>query len=168
MPQKFLPLHSDTDMVRKKVKKTTAHKNGIHFHLEKNAAQMMRDAVASMPAQSDKDRVAKDKKPPPHKQRPRPSSYQIDLHGLTLRESQQRIDALLRRVVVGKNNVRVKIITGKGRHQQRGEHLLARDVHSWLRHKYRAQIVAIEQSPHDVKIGDLPLRGHFAVVLRRP
>ena len=61
----------------------------------------------------------------------------------------------------------VKIITGKGRHQQRGEHLLARDVHSWLEHKYRAWIVEIEQSPHDVLIGDLPLRGHFEVVLRR-
>ena len=151
-------------MARKKIKKITTRTSGISFNLEENAQQMMQDAVATMPAQIDKD-TDETHKPTT---RPKTGSYQIDLHGLTLLESQQQIDALLRRVVSGASNVRVKIITGKGRHQKRGEHLLARDVHSWLQHKYRAWIVAIEQSPHDVRIGDLPLRGHFEVVLRRP
>ena len=128
---------------------------------------MLQNAIDSMPphiAKDDGSVETSSKKPAP---RAKTTVHNIDLHGLTLRESQQQIDALFRRVVAKTSNVRVKIITGKGRHQQRGEHLLARDVHSWLQHKYRAWIVEIEQSPHDVRIGDLPWRGHFEVVLRR-
>ena len=154
-------------MARTKIKKITA-RNGIRFDLEADAEQMLRDALDDMPEQIDKD-DDNDKQAPPKKtsSSTKTNAHQIDLHGLTLAESQRQIDALLRRVVTRHNNVRVKIITGKGRHQQRGEHLLARDVHSWLQHKYRAWIVEIEQSPDAVRIGELPLRGHFEVVLRK-
>ncbi len=160
-----MQLHSDRKMARKKISKTTKRTGGIRFNIETNAHQMLQDAIDSMPPQIDKgdDTVV----PPRQKHTPRTAMHQIDLHGLTLRESQQQIAALLQRVASKTGNVRIKIITGKGRHQPRGENLLARDVHSWLQDKYRAWIVAIESSPHDVRIGDLPLRGHFEVVLRR-
>ena len=162
-----MQLPSGTKMARKKIKKITSHKNGIRFRIETNARQMLQDAIETMPTHVDKGEDTSEisvKKPAP---RTKTAVHQIDLHGLTLRESQQQIDALLHQVVSKTGNVRVKIITGKGRHRQQGEHLLARDVHSWLQHKYRAWIVEIESSPHDVRIGDLPLRGHFEVVLRR-
>lgn len=154
-------------MARAKIKKITT-RSGIRFDLEANAEQMLRDALDDMPEQIDKDE-SDDKQAPPKKttSSAKTTVHQIDLHGLTLAESQRQIDALLRRVVTRHGNVRVKIITGKGRHQQRGEHLLARDVHSWLQHKYRAWIVEIEQSPDVVRIGELPWRGHFEVVLRK-
>lgn len=158
---------NSTKMARKKIRKITSRTSGISFRIETNARQMLQDAIDTMPTQIDKEEEDTSetgiKKPAP---RAKTAVHQIDLHGLTLRESQQQIDTLLRRVISKTANVRVKIITGKGRHRQQGEHLLARDVHSWLQHKYRAQIVEIESSPHDVRLGDLPLRGHFEVVLR--
>ena len=162
-----MQLHSSKKMARKKIRKITTRAGGIRFNIEADAQQMLQDAIDSMPLQIDKsdDTVETSIKKPVS--RAKTAAHQIDLHGLTLRESQQQIDALLRRIVSKTSNVRVKIITGKGRHRQCGEHLLARDVHSWLQHKYQAWIVEIEQSPHDVRIGDLPLRGHFEVVLRR-
>lgn len=164
-----MQLHnSASQMARKKIKKITTRTGGIRFNLEANAQQMLQDALDAMPTHIDKDdNNGKTNIRKPAKHTTKTAMHQIDLHGLTLRESQQQIDTLLRRVVSRASNVRVKIITGKGRHRQRGEHLLARDVHSWLQHKYREWIVEIEQSPHDVRIGDLPLRGHFEVVLRR-
>ena len=154
-------------MARAKIKKITT-RSGIRFDLEANAEQMLREALDDMPEQIDKD-DDNDKQAPPKKttSSAKAAAHRIDLHGLTLAESQRQIDALLRRIVTRHNNVRIKIITGKGRHQQRGEHLLARDVHSWLQHKYRAWIVEIEQSPDAVRIGALPLRGHFEVVMRK-
>lgn len=151
----------------KKIRKITTPPGGIRFDIEENAEQLLHDAIDSMPTTIDKDEGGELhhelKKPP----RPKAGVHQIDLHGLTLGESQQRIDALLRRVVTNKQPVRVKIITGKGKHRQRGVNLLARDVHRWLTQKYHDWIVEIEQSPHDVRLGDLPLRGHFEVVLKR-
>lgn len=162
-----MQLPNSTKMARKKIRKITSQTSGIRFRIETNARQMLQDAIDTMPTHIDKEENTSEASVKKPAARTRIAVHQIDLHGLTLRESQQQIDALLRRVVSKTANVRVKIITGKGRHKQQGEHLLARDVHSWLQHKYRAQIVEIESSPHDVRIGDLPLRGHFEVVLRR-
>ena len=154
-------------MARAKIKKITTRR-GIRFEIEANADKMLREALDDMPNQIDKDDDNGKQVPPPKTtSSAKATAHQIDLHGLTLAESQRHIDTLLRRVVTHHSNVRIKIITGKGRHQQRGENLLARDVHSWLQHKYRAWIVEIEQSPDAVRIGALPWRGHFEVVMRK-
>ena len=97
-------------MARKKIKKITTRTGGIRFDLEANAQQMLQDALDTVPPHIDKDDEDDDnnaklssKKPAP---RAKTLTHQIDLHGLTLRESQQQIDALLRRVVSRAGNVR--------------------------------------------------------------
>ena len=145
-------------MAKKKIRKIRPQ---IHFEIEENAEQLMLDADVSDFA-GDKDieeSIAT-------KQSRRRDYYELDLHGLTLSESQQRIDALFNHILRTRQRTKVKIITGKGRHSQANTNLLARDVHVYVRQKYAERIISIEQSPYSVRVGDLPIRGHFEVILR--
>lgn len=145
-------------MAKKKIRKIRPQ---IHFEIEENAEQLLIDADVSEFA-GDKDieeSVAA-------RQSRRRGCYELDLHGLTLSESQQRIDALFNRILRAGQRTKVKIITGKGRHSRADTNLLARDVHVYVRQKYAERIVSIEQSPYAVRVGDLPIRGHFEVVIQ--
>lgn len=147
---------------RSKIKKLPPPK--IKFAIEDNAEQLLQQAVEKMPSSIDKS----DEKSHPSRSKPTTvKKIELDLHGHTLAESQQRIDQLFRRII-SNNRVQVRIITGKGRHSRnKDSNLLARDVHAYVVRKYRSQIMAIDQSPHSVQIGSLPIRGHFDVTLRR-
>lgn len=145
-------------MAKKKVRKIRPQ---IHFEIEEDAEQLMLEAdVLEFAGDKDLDEHLTTK------QSRRRDYYELDLHGLTLSESQQRIDSLFSRILQTKQRTRVKIITGKGRHSRAHTNLLARDVHTYVRQKYDERIVSIEQSPYAVRVGDLPLRGHFEVILQ--
>ena len=136
----------------------------IKFAIEDNAEQLLHQAVEKMPASIDKADESR-----PSRSKPTTNKkIELDLHGHTFAESQQRIDQLFRRVI-NNNSVQVRIITGKGRHSRNKDNsnLLARDVHAYVLRKYQPYITTIDQSPHRVQIGSLPIRGHFDVTLRR-
>lgn len=146
---------------RSKIKKIPPPK--IKFAIEDNAEQLLQQAVEKMPSSIDKS----DENRPSRSKPTTVKKIELDLHGHTLTESQQRIDQLFRRII-SNNRVQVRIITGKGRHSRnKDSNLLARDVHAYVIRKYQPQIVDIDQSPHSVQIGSLPIRGHFDVTLRR-
>lgn len=134
----------------------------IKFDLEENAEQLMREAMDEVPEFIDKENDLPQK---PVATKSSSSFHELDLHSFTLAESQRRIDALFQQVI-STQKVRIRIITGKGRHSRDGENLLARDVHAYVVQKYQDWIVEIEQSPHEVLLGSLPIRGHFEVVLK--
>ncbi len=96
------------------------------------------------------------------------SNSSIDLHGLTLDQAKDyvshRLDCLLDDL---SGQTTVTIITGKGKHSGPGGSVLAKEIHRFVRQRYDAQIVYIEESPADIVIGQFPLRGHFRVSLRR-
>ncbi len=103
--------------------------------------------------------------------RPRPSrggdgqaDFTLDLHRLTLTEAQNRIDGVMRQVLakMASGPVTLKVITGKGRHSL-GSAVLPRGVHTFVKSRYAAHILRIEDSPADLVVGELPLRGHFHV-----
>ena len=154
-------------MAKNKANKVRKLPKQIRFEIEKNAEQLMLEAEEMLEFadkfNEDEEEVAatKSKKRQRHKQ----NFYQIDLHGLTLAESKQRLDNFFLRILDGKQRIRVKIITGKGRHTHDSTNLLARDVHVYVAQKYAERIVEIEQSPFEVQVGGLPIRGHFEVVL---
>ena len=141
----------------------------IKFAIEDNAEQLLQQAIEKMPASIDKSDGSCVSRPKPatDKKSATDKRIELDLHGHTFAESQQRIDQLFRRII-NNNSVQVRIITGKGRHSRnKNNNLLARDVHAYVLRKYQSYIIAIDQSPHRVKIGSLPIRGHFDVTLRR-
>lgn len=92
----------------------------------------------------------------------------IDLHGLTLAEAENflrcRLDAVLRELT---GEITLTIITGKGKHSGPGGSVLASGIHRFIRIEYEEAIVYLQESPADVLLGGLPLRGHFRVTLKR-
>jgi hypothetical protein len=94
--------------------------------------------------------------------------HSLDLHRMTLVEAEAAVDRFLAPLLTGRGGeVTVTIVTGKGRHSGEGGGVLAKEIHGYVRRRYGAQIVAIEESPADLKVGGLPLRGHFKVVFAR-
>lgn len=90
----------------------------------------------------------------------------LDLHGLTAEEARDEIRQFIDRLLSqthGKFTVR--IITGKGLHSRDGA-VLPRDSHYFVKQRYSDRIVRIDDSPADVLLGGIPIRGHFDVVLK--
>ena len=99
------------------------------------------------------------------KRRSVPFVTEIDLHYLTVEEAlkvlEQRIDDLLSRY----GYVRLKIITGRGRHSTQGPKI-AGHAHGFVTRKYSSNIVKIQESPDASMINNIALRGYFDVELK--
>ncbi len=91
--------------------------------------------------------------------------HELDLHGLRLDEAQQRVRDVLDGLREMAGMHKVKIITGKGHHSQRGDSILAKEIHSFVLQTYRPVIQEIEDSPDQVRLAGIPLRGHFHVTI---
>jgi DNA-nicking Smr family endonuclease len=101
----------------------------------------------------------------------------IDLHGLTLEEAKSRVKGDIADAfsVVGKYQekylVEAKIITGKGKHSSSTSNksyeigILAKEIHGFVRSAYKNRIVQIGESPADLLVNGLPVRGHFTVII---
>ena len=91
---------------------------------------------------------------------------QIDLHGLFLDEAIYKVDSKIRELLNSKAHIiNLKVITGKGRHSGPEGGVLPKEIHSYVRKKFKKHIVRMEESPADCMINGLPFRGHFTVVL---
>lgn len=92
----------------------------------------------------------------------------IDLHGLTVREANDELRRFLDRILGqrGGGKVTVRIITGKGIHSRDGA-VLPRECHDFVKQRYADSIVRIDDSPADVLLGGIPIRGHFDVVFKK-
>lgn len=96
------------------------------------------------------------------------ADFSVDLHRLNLQEAQARIDRVLSQILskLASGNVTLKVITGKGRHSV-GASVMPREAHSYVKTHYGRYIVRIDDSPADLVVGELPLRGHFNVTFGR-
>lgn len=91
----------------------------------------------------------------------------VDLHGYTLSEANDIVGNKISEILLSKDGlVTLRVITGKGHHSGVGGSVLAKDVHSYVQARFRKSIERIDSAPADVIIGNLPIRGHFDVVLR--
>lgn len=91
--------------------------------------------------------------------------HELDLHGLRLDEAQHRVREVLDGLREMAGMHKVKIITGKGHHSQRGDSVLAKEIHSFVLQTFRPVIMQIEDSPDQVRLAGVPLRGHFHVTI---
>ncbi len=91
----------------------------------------------------------------------------IDLHGYTLSEANEIVGNKISEILVSKAGiVTLRVITGKGHHSGAGGSVLAKGVHSYVEQRFRKSIERMDSAPADVIVGNLPIRGHFDVVLR--
>jgi len=90
----------------------------------------------------------------------------IDLHGHTLEEAQSEIDRVVLTLLrVPGQTHHMRIVTGKGIHSS-GDAVLASEVHGYVVSRFQKYILRIQDSPHAVKVGGVPIRGHFDLVLQ--
>ena len=149
----------------------------IDFEIEEDADQIFRDYVENMGDIPEHERSFPEAKPiPPSKSSSKSSGKRssggdaksIDLHGMTLNEAVRAVDRFLDGVVFDlRGEVRVKIITGKGRHSGPDGAVLPGGVYKHVKSTWRRHIVRIDESPQDVSIAGLPIRGHFDVRLKK-
>ena len=94
--------------------------------------------------------------------------YDIDLHGLTVEEAQRHVIKAIEDLLASAKGqpVNIRVITGKG-HRSRGrEPQLIHSIHHVVETRFKARIISIEVSPHELKIGDSYFKGHFDLKIR--
>lgn len=90
---------------------------------------------------------------------------EVDLHGMTVEQAQRAVDSAIARLPRGQE-IKLRVITGKGIHSGPEGGVLGRDIHYHVATRYRSAIVRLDESPADVRLGGVPIRGHFDVTLR--
>lgn len=101
---------------------------------------------------------------------PNDDRYELDLHRCSLEDAKRAIDEMIASIFAdGRKGSEAKllVITGKGRHSGAKGSVLAREAHAYLSRRYAKHITSIEEAPADLVVGELPVRGHFRVLLRR-
>jgi DNA-nicking Smr family endonuclease len=92
----------------------------------------------------------------------------LDLHRQTLEEARRLVDQELRELISRLkpgDKVKLRIVTGKGRHSGPTGPVLPREIHRYVKQNYGRYILQIDESPADLILGELPLRGHFDVLI---
>lgn len=94
------------------------------------------------------------------------ASFSIDLHGDTLSVACDRLRGYIADKIASHGHFKLRVITGKGRHSGEGGGILSESVHDFVKKQFWDNIVSIESSPHETKVGGLPVRGHFDVEIK--
>ena len=91
----------------------------------------------------------------------------VDLHGKTVAEARSVVGSLIEDLRMRYTGlVTLKVITGKGLHSKQGVGVLGREIHDYVSNKYVHNIVEIDDSPCDVLVHGVPIRGHFKVIFK--
>jgi DNA-nicking Smr family endonuclease len=146
----------------------------ISFEIGEDADQAFIDAMKELdPSQIPgkdhlKDEDEKSRRPAATpRSKPGQPEFSIDLHGYTLSEAKDVVGSRLSQLIASQGGIiHIRIVTGKGRHSGREGSVLAREVHTYVVQRFQKFIQRIDSAPADVVVGDLPIRGHFDVVLR--
>ena len=141
----------------------------VRFNLEENADELFLEAFENLKSNSvvDKDFHSGDAKSTQGKNRAESkSAIAIDLHGCTLAEAQLKIESTILQLLAtpGKSH-NIRIVTGKGIHSAGSSGVLAAEIHGYVWSRFGKYITKIQESPHVVKVGGVPIRGHFDLTL---
>ncbi len=156
---------------KKKAIKKLSSLGDLTIALEPDAMKIFKEALDHMSADDISDKLADPKAGDLNAVRnnkSQPRLHEIDLHGLTLADAQCRIDRWISAHLgeMQKENVFLKVITGKGLHSGPQGGVLTGGIHHYLWSKYNDIIKELEESPDDVRVGGVPIRGYFSVVFR--
>lgn len=94
--------------------------------------------------------------------------YDIDLHGMTVDEAQRYVVNAIEEILASSKGqpVTIRVITGKGHgSRDRGPQLI-HSIHHVVESRFKSRLISIEVSPHELKIGNSYLKGHFDLKIR--
>lgn len=93
---------------------------------------------------------------------------EIDLHGFTAQAAKEALDSVIKEWRASQfHELKLKIITGKGLHSADGKAVLSVEVFRHVTKRYRGLIHKVDEAPHKVVVGGVPIRGHFNVHFRK-
>jgi len=165
-----------SDAMRKKTAdksiKTSVSGHGVRFELESDAEKLFKSAVDAMSHRS-APLIAKDEDRSAHNfaksRKNKASPVKIDLHGMTLEAAKRYVDNRINDILVHLApgaSAAVDIVTGKGLNSGSGGGVLAREIPEWVRQRFARHIVEMDESPAEVQLGGIPLRGNFRVTIK--
>lgn len=151
---------------KKRPPKLKSDPGSVQFELNEDDAALFREYVESeIPAIQDAEQP--DDQPRVHSRRQKHESMiEIDLHGLTVVEAKALVNETLRRLLAKHARFAVRVITGKGLHSGPSGAVLPGEIYGHIQSQYGQYIEKIDESPNDVRLHSLPLRGHFCVWFR--
>lgn len=155
---------------KRKKRKSKVPDDALVIELEEGFEEMFLNAFEELQGRPiASEQVGLDKLSEPHRRSSPPAarevSFELDLHGLRLEEALRKVEYFIDSKLLeyqGRNLI-LKVITGKGLHSGAGGAVLPRAVHDFISNKYAKVIKSIEDSPDDVKVHGVPIRGHFKV-----
>ena len=155
---KITPEWEDEDSTQpRNPSKPTTEEEAKLFHEAVNFGKIMQKDREILPPPTSKRTGAKTR-----------DRYDIDLHGMTVEEAQRHvIDAIEDILANAKGQaVNIRVITGKGhRSRDRGPQLI-HSIHHIVESRFKSRLISIEVSPHELKIGNTYLKGHFDLKIR--
>ncbi|MGE0175193.1 MAG: Smr/MutS family protein [Oligoflexales bacterium] len=151
-------------MAKKKPPKLPS--KGVRFELEDDAEQLFLESLEKVnPQEKIENEDLGTKSAKPRKNRG-PRTVTIDLHSLTADQAKDVVSGRLDQLIAQRKDCEVVIITGKGIHSGGEGGVLIKEIPDFVRRKYRPYIAWIEESPADVTINNVPIRGHFRLKLK--
>lgn len=154
---------------RKNSKKDEAIHKGVHFDLEEDAFEIFLrylEEDVPPPDQPEEGTSEKRKKGSKRARKRQMPAISIDLHGYTLAEAIQHLESeidWLRERHSGL--IKLRIITGKGLHSGHKGGVLISEAYDYISKKFTHMIESIDDPPSKMKMGDIPLKGHFDVFI---
>lgn len=145
----------------------------VSFEIGADADQAFLDAMNTLdltqiPAKdTKKDGGDEARKPAAPRGKSDGPAISIDLHGYTLREALDVVGNRIAQLLARESGtIHVRVVTGKGRHSGSEGSVLAKEVHKYVVQRFQKSIQRIDSAPADVMVGNLPIRGHFDILLR--
>jgi len=152
-----------------KARATTPPEHGVRFDVEADAETLFKQAIDQIGRGDAKFQIKDETTRQQSRAKPKPAEVKIDLHGMTLDHARRHVDDRINEVLVGLPAgavATVRIVTGKGLGSGAGGGVLAREIPAWVRDRFARHIVDMDESPADVQLGGIPLRGSFRVKLK--
>lgn len=149
--------------------------HGVRFELEADAEDLFKTAVDAMGKRSaplnnkEADRNSHPLNPGGKARKNKASPIKIDLHGMTLEVARRYVDSRINGILAQLSpgaSAALDIVTGKGLNSGSGGGVLAREIPEWVRQRFAQHIVDMDESPAEVQLGGMPLRGNFRVTIK--
>jgi len=145
----------------------TPTKTGEKKLTAEEEAQLFHDAVrfGHIP-EKDRELPTQDKISRPIKKTHK--RFDIDLHGMTVQDAQSYVIRAIQEILDGAKGqmVEIRVITGKGHRSKDRAPQLIHSIHHVVESKFKHRLISIEVSPHELKLGDTYLKGHFDLKIR--
>lgn len=153
---------------KKKIKKPKilSKDHVLKIELEENADELFLEAIENIDINGLGDVVAPEDSAFGAERKETPVvRFEIDLHGKTLQEAKIFLTESIDRYLDHYPNqkAKIKIITGKGLHSSDRGGVLPREIHRYVGLRYKGSLKSIQESPDDVRINGIPIRGYFIV-----